>query len=130
MLISMEEPINHYQVKPDVNLTESITAKELVGAGLEGRLSSHKIWIPPNAEYPVHEHPSEHIIVMLEGGGYMRYWQNSSEVHHLVSTGDVFHIPKDIPHQVGADSRGATMLAFSVDSKPLDDPDRMRIILK
>ena len=126
--LSMGRPINHYQVKTDINLTEKINAAELIKAGIEGRLSTHKIWIPPNAEYPIHEHPSPHIIHILEGGGYMRYWQNGAESKYDITTGDIFHIPENVPHQVGADSRGTVMLAVSVDSKALDDPERMRIL--
>ena len=121
------KPINHHQVKPDVNLTDEIRATEIIKPGLEGRLSCHKIWIPPNAEYPTHEHPSPHIIFLLEGGGYMRYWQNGIKHEYDVSSGDTFYIPENFPHQVGADSRGAVMIAVSADSKSLDDPKRMRM---
>ena len=124
----MEQPINHYQVIPEVDLINEIRATELIKPGLEGRLSCHKIWIPPNAEYPVHDHPSPHIIIILEGGGYARYWQSGTESRYDVTAGDIFHIPENAPHQVGADSRGTVMIAVSVDSKPLSDPDRMRIL--
>ena len=124
----MGQPTNHYQAKPEVNLTDKITAAELIKPGLEGRMSCHKIWIPPNTEYPLHEHPSPHIIFLLEGGGYMKYWQNGKKTNYSISAGDVFYIPENSPHQVGADSRGAVMMAVSVDSKSLGDPERMKVL--
>ena len=126
----MKHPINHYQVKPEINLTDRITAVELIKPCIEGRLSAHKIWIPPNESYPIHEHPSPHIILLLEGGGYMKYWQNEKEANYSISAGDVFYIPENSPHQVGADSRGAVMMAVSVDSKSLDNPERMRVLAR
>lgn len=126
----MKNIVNHYHVKPRVNLTKEIRAIELVKPGKAGKLSAHKIWIPANAEYPPHKHPSPHIIVILEGGGYMKCGQGKREVHALIKAGDVFHVGENVPHQVGADSRGMVMIAISVDSKSLNDPERMVVLLK
>ncbi|MDD5068545.1 MAG: AraC family ligand binding domain-containing protein [Candidatus Pacebacteria bacterium] len=126
----MGKPINHFRVKPRVNLTPEIKATELITPGIEGRLSSHKIWVPANIEYPVHSHPSPHIIIVLEGGGYMKCGEGKTEVHSLINPGDVFHVPENMTHQVGADSRGCVMIAISVDSKSLKDPERLKIIKK
>lgn len=126
----MSKPINHFSVKPEVNLTPEIMAIELVEPNVEGRMSAHKIWVPANVEYPPHKHPSPHIIVLLEGGGYMKYGEGKSEVQCLINAGDVFHVPENMPHQVGADSRGMIMIAISVDSKSLTDPDRLQVLPK
>lgn len=126
----MSKPINHYNIKPEVNLTDEIKATELIQPGVEGRLSAHKIWVPPNTEYPPHQHPSPHIILLLEGGGWMKYGEGKEEIHSLINAGDVFHVPENMPHQVSADSRGIVMIAVSVDSKPLTDPKRMEVLPK
>ena len=124
----MSLPINHHTVKPEVHLTPEIKATELVKPNVEGRMSSHKIWIPPNIDYPPHQHPSPHIIIVLEGGGWMKYEWQGEEIRSLIGAGDVFHMPENTPHQVGADSRGMVMIAVGVDSKPLTDPDRMKVL--
>lgn len=126
----MSKPVNHYGAKPEVNLTDKIRATELVKPGVEGRLSAHKIWVPPNTEYPPHKHPSPHIIILLEGGGYIKCGEGKKKVQSLINAGDVFHVPEKTPHQVGADSRGMVMIAISVDSKSLKDPNRMQILKK
>ena len=125
------QPRNIYNVERNVSLTDKISAGVLVDRDeLGGRLSSHIIDIPPNAEYPPHEHPSEHVILLLEGDGYMRYWHRDKEHFSKLTAGDVFYVPQNVPHQVGAYSKGAVMIATSVDSKPLTDPERMKIIQK
>lgn len=65
---------NIFSQKPTIALTDQIMAADLLRSGeLENRLSAHLIQVPPNAEYPPHEHPSEHVILVLEGDGYARY---------------------------------------------------------
>ncbi|HLC79607.1 MAG TPA: cupin domain-containing protein [archaeon] len=122
-------PKNVNAIKLDVHLTDKILAKELISRSeFASRLSCHKIYIPPNEKYPVHEHPSEHIILILDGGGWMKYWDNKKEHSFDLRNGDVFFVPANVPHQVGAYELGANMLAISSDSKPLTDPQRMRIV--
>ena len=123
------KPTNVYHLIPNIPLTGTITAAEVIprkGAG--NRLSCHKINIPPHEAYPVHEHPSEHIILVLEGRGWMKCWESGREEAFDVETGDVFFVPAHVPHQVGAYASGATMIATSVDSLPLTDPERLRVV--
>jgi len=115
--------INHFDVQPNVQLTNEISATELVPPSDTGDLSAHKIWIPPNAAYPPHTHPSPHIIIVEEGGGWVRL----NEKEAPLKSGDVFHVPAQAVHQVGADARGMIMIALSAGSKRLTDPDRLRV---
>ena len=121
----MIKPVNHYQARPQIALADGIFAAQIIEPGLEGKLSSHKIWILPNKEYPIHEHPTEHILLVLEGGGYAKYWRDGNEYRFDINAGDSFPMPGNVWHQVGADSRGMIMKAISYDSKPLDDPGRL-----
>ena len=120
---------NIYKVKLDVHLTDKIMAKELISRDEFGsKLSCHKIYIPPKEEYPVHLHPHEHIILLIDGSGWMKYWENEQEHSFNLHKGDVFFVPANIPHQVGAYEDGANMLAISSDSMPLTDPKRLQIV--
>ncbi|HZX19965.1 MAG TPA: cupin domain-containing protein [archaeon] len=125
------KPKNLDNVELDVNLTEKIMAKEIISREEnDSRLSCHKIRIPPKEEYPIHEHPSEHIILLLNGTGWMKLWKNNKQHSCDLRSGDVFFVPANVPHQVGAYSSGADMLAISCDSKSLTDPERLRIVEK
>lgn len=119
---------NHFNLSPEVKLTENISAIEIIKPETKGQMSAHKIWVPENIEYPPHTHPSAHIIVVLEGGGYVKLTKNKNIISENINPGDMFFVPENIPHQVGADKRGLIMLAISVNSKELTDPDRLKII--
>lgn len=125
------KPKNLDDVELDVHLTEKIVAKEIISREeFESRLSCHKIHIPGNAEYPIHEHPSEHIILLLSGAGWMKLWKNNIQYSFDLRQGDVFFVPANVPHQVGAYTDGADMLAVSCDSLPLTNPERLRVVEK
>lgn len=91
-------------------------------------MSAHKIWVPPNVEYPAHTHPSPHVIVVIEGGGYGKIQEGECQDRFEIQAGSVFHVPANIVHQVGADTRGLIMLAISVGAKALTDPNRLQVV--
>ena len=125
------KPKNINQIPAIIPLTEKIMAADLINRQDNGsRLSCHKISIPANEAYPIHEHPSEHIIYVVEGDGWMKLWKGRKEQSYELTSGDVFFVPADLPHQVGANSKGAVMIAVSVDSLPLTDPRRLRVVKK
>jgi pyrroloquinoline quinone (PQQ) biosynthesis protein C/quercetin dioxygenase-like cupin family protein len=124
----MKKLTNHYPLMPKVELSPGIMGTDLVIPDTGGGLSAHKIWIPPRIEYLRHQHPSPHLIFVLEGGGYFKFWNDGKETHHLLNPGDVFHTPQHVSHQVGADERGMTVIAVSVDAKPLTDPSRLIVV--
>lgn len=122
--------INHLNLEPNIKLTENISAVEILKPGDKGQMSAHKIWVPPNIEYPPHTHPSAHVILVLDGGGYMKLVENEKITEETLKAGDMFFVPGNVAHQVGADKRGLIMIAISVDSKELTDPDRLKVIDK
>ena len=126
----MNRITNHFKLSPEVKLTENISAVEIIKPEVQGQMSAHKIWVPENVEYPPHTHPSAHVIIVLEGGGYVKLVENENMISESINPGDMFFVPENIPHQVGADKRGMIMIAISVDSKELTDPDRLKIIDK
>lgn len=117
---------NHQDARPDVELAPGIMAVELIPpnepAGVV--MSAHKIWVPPGVDYPPHTHPAPHVIVILEGGGHGLIGDRQA----WLSQGDVFYVPGNVRHVVGADSRGMVMLAISSHSLPLTHPDRLRVV--
>jgi quercetin dioxygenase-like cupin family protein len=123
-----EGPMNHLTARPTVFLTETIQAVEIIPPHGKNSMSMHKIWIPPNKEYPSHTHPSPHIITVLEGGGYGSFIDDSETTRFDLGPGDIFSVTAHRIHQVGADSRGMIMLAVSIGSLPLTDANRLRII--
>lgn len=118
--------VNHYRVAPPVYLTSDIKATSIIDPDGGGRMSAHEIWMPADTEYPPHQHPSPHILIVLEGGGWV--WCGQTDRRSLLDAGDVFSVLENVPHQVGADYRGTVLLAVSVDSLPLTDPARMEIL--
>jgi quercetin dioxygenase-like cupin family protein len=124
----MKEFVNHFTVEPSISLTDEIKAVELISPDALHKLSAHKIWIPGNSEYPPHQHPSPHLIFILEGGGYFRSCRSDDKERHPLKAGDVFYIPENAPHQVGADIRGMVMMVVSVGAKSLTSPERMKIL--
>ena len=126
----MQKVINHFKLLPEIKLTKDISAIEIIEPEKQGQMSAHKIWVPENAEYPPHTHPSAHVILVLEGGGYVKLVENEKIILEYINPGDMFFVPENIPHQVGADKRGMIMIAISVDSKELTDPDRLKVIDK
>jgi quercetin dioxygenase-like cupin family protein len=123
-----EGPVNHTTARPTVFLTETIQAVEIIPPHGENSMSMHKIWIPPNDEYPSHIHPSPHIITVLEGGGYGSFIDAGETTRFDLGPGDIFSVATHRIHQVGADSRGMIMLAVSVGSLPITDANRLQII--
>lgn len=115
--------VSHFAAVPEVKLTEGINANELIPPQ-DGSMSSHKIWVPPNVSYPPHIHPAPHIIVIVEGGGQGEIGNEK----FLLETGDVFYVPGETRHQVGADRRGMVMLAISSGSLRLEDPKRLVVV--
>jgi quercetin dioxygenase-like cupin family protein len=122
--------VNHLSLEPKIQLTDKISAVEILKPGDKGQMSAHKIWVPANVEYPPHTHPSAHVILVLDGGGYMKLVENEKITEEPLKIGDMFFVPGNVAHQVGADKRGLVMIAISVDSKELTDPDRLKVIDK
>lgn len=114
---------NQLTAVPEANLTPAIRATQILPP-IGGQMSSHKIWIPPGEAYPPHTHPSPHVILILEGGGHGDIGGEKC----LLTTGDVFFVPGNVRHLVGADSRGMIMLAVSVGSLELTDPGRLVLV--
>lgn len=127
MVVTEIRIANHQEATPQVELVDKINATELLSPGDDGEMSSHKIWIPPNVSYPPHVHPAPHVLCILEGGGHAEVGDGPPEARttRTLRQGDVFYVPGQTRHVVGADARGMIVLAVSVGSLALTDPERL-----
>lgn len=119
---------NHLNVTPNVTLTGSISAFELLAPGADGSMSAHKVFIPPNEAYPPHTHPAAHVILILSGAGTVELGEADGMDFAPISPGDMFLVPANVRHRVAAGPQGMIMLAVSVASLPLTDPNRLVVV--
>lgn len=119
---------NATTAEPKVPLTEGILAAALIEPLSDRSMSAHKIWIPPNVEYPPHTHPAPHVIYILDGAGWGIIGDKEYRHQMPLYVGDVFFVPENVVHQVGASGSGMVMLAVSSHSLPLAHPDRLKVI--
>ncbi len=119
---------NHLNVIPNVTLTGSITAFELLEPSGDGSMSAHKVFIPPDEAYPPHTHPAAHVIAILSGNGTVEMGDADDIEFASIGPGDMFLVPANVRHRVGAGPDGMIMLAVSVASLPLIDPNRLVVV--
>src|SRR5258708_4867701 len=89
-------------------------------------VSISRLTMDPNSGFERHTHPHNHVLVILEGSGFLIYDNGGDEDNRLeFKAGDVFNVPGIREHAVNADSEGVTMLSVGSPSMRLIDPERM-----
>lgn len=86
-----------------------------------GQLGADILHVPPDEEFPVHAHPGDHLLLCWEGTGTI----SVDGVTYQVKPGDIYLVPGQIPHAVGAGPMGHTLIAIGSPHKPVDSPERM-----
>ncbi|MBA9005973.1 cupin domain-containing protein [Thermomonospora cellulosilytica] len=86
-----------------------------------GHLGADLLKVPPHARFPIHVHPGDHLLLCLEGEGTI----SIDERTYQVRPGDIYMVPGQVPHAVGAGEAGHTLLAIGAPHKPVDSPERM-----
>lgn len=86
-----------------------------------GHLGADLLQVPPNASFPIHVHPGDHLLLCLDGEGTI----SVDERTHYVRPGDIYMVPGNVPHAVGAGEAGHTLLAIGAPHKPVESPERM-----
>ena len=109
--------------------------------GIRGRMgaasmsmSDHEIGVDliemePGSAFPLHTHPGDHILYILEGLGIIKV----NEKQHIVREGDTVFIPAEHAHGVSTKAGENTIfrfLAFGHPHKHISAKDRMTIVEK
>lgn len=87
----------------------------------DGVLGSDVLWVPPSHSFPVHVHPGHHLLLCMAGEGSISVAGET----YIVHPGDLYMVPGDIPHAVGATEAGHMLLSIGSPHKPVDSPERM-----
>jgi quercetin dioxygenase-like cupin family protein len=86
-----------------------------------GQLGADILHVPPNAQFPVHAHPGDHLLLCWEGEGTI----SVAGITYEVRPGDIYLVPGLVPHAVGAGNMGHILVAIGSPHKPVDSPERM-----
>lgn len=104
-----------------VKVAKSIATGERFFAN--GHLGVDMLYLPPNGRFPLHTHPGDHLLLILEGTGTVTY----GGVVYPTQPGDLYMVPGAVEHAVGAGPDGHKILAFGAPHKPLDSDERMTV---
>jgi quercetin dioxygenase-like cupin family protein len=125
----LSQPKNIADITMDIQVTEYAIGGELIDPKeTKGRLSCAKIHLPANRGFERHIHPSDHLLIILEGDGFLTYWEEGAELRMDFKTGDVVPMPMELHHAVTAGSNGTTLLAIGTPARTLHDPERMKFV--
>ena len=95
---------------------------------LEGiEVGADLIEMQPGSAFPLHTHPGEHILYVIQGKGYVHV----DGIDHSIKEGDTIYVPAEYAHGVKTDERSACpflLLAFGYPHKHIGAEDRMRIV--
>lgn len=127
------EPINFMQSADNVQVTPNVTGVELNDpeqfADETNPISISRLTMDPNTGFERHIHPHNHVLAILEGGGFLTYDRGDGvDVRLDFTKGDVFNVPGTNEHAVSAGSEGITMLSIASPAMRLIDPSRMVFI--
>ena len=86
-----------------------------------GHMGADILSVPPNAAFPVHTHPGDHLLLCLAGTGTI----SVGEVTYKVVPGDFYMVDGLTPHAVGAGDEGHILVAIGSPHKPIQSPERM-----
>jgi quercetin dioxygenase-like cupin family protein len=129
-------PIDYGHDGPSLNIVNLVDAMEAIkvdgvpvhgadATGLplhsNGHLGVDMLSVPPNAQFPIHTHPGDHLLLCLEGEGTITI----GDITYEVEPGDIYMVPGEIPHAVGAGGAGHVLIATGSPHKPVDSPERM-----
>lgn len=87
-----------------------------------GHLGADLVHVAAGAQFPVHTHPGDHLLLSIGGLGTITV----ADVTYRVEPGDIYMVDGDVPHAVGADPDSHHILvAIGAPHKEVDSPERM-----
>ncbi len=114
----------------DVRVTKDAIGAELIDPKeTKGRLSCSKIRIQPNKGFKRHIHPSDHLLIILVGSGFLTYWEKGTKFRMDFRSGDIFSVPRELHHAVTAGLSGVTLLAIGTPGTNASRPRKNDICL-
>lgn len=118
---------NIADVEMDIQITEDAVGCDLIDP-VEMGLSCAKIRLSAGRAFPPHIHPSDHLLIILEGDGFLSWWGEDGEKFNLsFRFGDIVPVRRDLHHSVIA-RNDLVFLAIGNPGRILGDPDRMKIL--
>lgn len=78
----------------------------------------------PNEKTSLHTHPGNHILFVVDGGGYLTY---GDDQHPLVK-GACYLVPGITNHRVSADERGMYLLSIADTHRNIDSKERTEVV--
>jgi quercetin dioxygenase-like cupin family protein len=97
----------------------------LIPAQLNNQVSLSLIKLGADEAFAPHFHPSDHILVIMEGSGQLDCSEGDSRTVYELREGDVVPVPSQLVHAFAATAEGCTFLAFAVPARPLKHPERL-----
>lgn len=116
--------VNNVQVTPNVEGVELNHPEEFADG--TNPISISRLSMNPNTGFERHVHPHNHLLIILEGSGFLTYDRGDGEDARLeFGAGDVFNVPGTNEHAVSASEEGIKMLSIASPVMRLLDPERM-----
>jgi len=124
------EVVNFLVASDNVQVTPNVVGVELNNPTefTDGTnpISISRLTMDPNSGFERHVHPHNHVLVILEGSGFLVYDRGDGVDERLeFMKGDTFNVPGTNEHAVSAGPDGITMLSIGSPSMHLIDPTRM-----
>ncbi len=108
-------------------VTQNIWGYELISPeATGGKLSCNRLIIPSGECFPIHTHQEAHLLVCLEGKGFIEYFESGESKRFNLGKGDVFYIPSEVLHASGSDE-GVELLVVDVPGISLNAANRMQV---
>ena len=86
-----------------------------------GHLGADILHVPAGKQFPVHTHPGDHLLLCHAGTGTISVGEKTYDIR----PGDLYMVPGNIPHAVGAGPEDHTLIAIGAPHKPVESPERM-----
>jgi quercetin dioxygenase-like cupin family protein len=93
----------------------------------ETEIGADAIEMQPGSAFPLHVHPGDHILYIIQGGGLVHV----DGVDYKVRKGDTIFIPAEYPHSVKTFDTAPSPLTFLAVGHPhkhISAKDRMRLV--
>lgn len=117
------------QIKNYLNSTEwkAMFGSQALGLSLvkNNNFAADILHFQPNTQTILHTHPGNHILFVVDGSGWL-FFDNAM---HVLSVGDCYFVPGNIPHQVGTDNTILYLLSIADDHRPVDSPERLQEVI-